>query len=123
MASRYELWKKDDLGQSRGKPIDGPFYVIDSGMAAAIRESRGTHKKQVWDDKIGRFGGYNEIDLPNVVVLVERGDKQSFIRGFGIGGKWHVAVDCKRCNGSGVDVNHWGFDCKSCSGAGFKHRV
>ena len=121
--TRYEIWKKADVGQSRGKPVEGPFYVIDTGIEVIKQASKGTYKSSVWNGKSHPHGAYEDVELPNTLVLIERGDRQSSIRGFGIGGKWYAAVDCKRCQETGMDPNHYGMICKSCNGAGFKHKV
>lgn len=64
-----------------------------------------------------------DIEIPNSFAVVERGDKQSVVRGYGIGGKWKDATDCKRCNNSGEETGAWGMPCNSCQGASFKPKI
>lgn len=120
--TKYQIWVKDKYGKRDGKPRD-EFYTPDLAMAYATKNSQGEYKHRVFNDKKkDNFGGgtWEEIDLPNVLVVVERGDKQSRVRGFGIGGKWFDARDCKRCTNSGTDPNHWGLPCGSCQGSSWR---
>lgn len=125
MALRYEVWDKTKIGQRNGLP-DRVHYVIDTAMLSAIELSVGTTKKQVyvpdksnpWDD-----GKYEEIEVPNAFAVVERGDKQSRIRGWGLAGVWRDAKDCKRCGNSGDDPNVYNLPCNSCKGASYSPKV
>lgn len=122
---KYEVWNKTKLGSRSGLP-ERTHYMIDTSMESAKELSRGTHKQsvynpnkkipgQAWD------GGYDEIQMPNMIAVIERGDKQSTIRGWGIAGKWKDACDCKRCNNTGEEPD--GVPCRGCSGASFKPSV
>lgn len=100
-------------------------FVIDTAMLKAASMSRGTHTIPIWVPKKNNQweGTYEDVEVPNAFVVVERGDKQSSIRGWGIGGTWKVACDCKRCKNTGIDPNNAGLPCNSCKGASFKQAV
>jgi hypothetical protein len=124
--ARYEVWKKENLGQRKATPED-TFFTLDNAISAAKKLSIGTHKVSSWDpdpkDPWG-FGKPTEIDVANMYALVERSNSQSVIRGYGINGVWKDAVaHCKRCNDSGQDKQHWQESCPSCKGASYKPRV
>jgi len=123
---KYEIFKKQDLATRKGLPIS-THYTLDAAMETCKEKSKGTTKEKVYNEKLKTpskpYGDYEEMDVPVMVALIERGDKQSRIRGWGINGKFHDAKDCKRCKGSGQDQNAWQLLCQSCAGAGYKPKV
>lgn len=103
----YEIWKKSELGTSRGS-AERTHYTLDASMQSAIELSRGSSKQEVYNYDPKDPWGNNKItiDIPNAFAVVDRGAKQSTIRGFGIGGKWYDSKDCKRCKSTGQDPNN-----------------
>jgi hypothetical protein len=129
--AKYEIWKKQNLSNRRGQ-AEASCYTLDVAMLKACELSAGSSKQSVWNPKkknpnpspwSSAEGDYEEIDVPNACAVVERGDKQSHVRGWGLGGVWKDAKDCKRCNNSGQDVNSWNEPCSSCKGASFRPKV
>jgi DnaJ-class molecular chaperone len=125
----YELWKKDQLG-ARKALAEESCYTLDVAIRRSCELSKGSTKKRVFIPKkhsasigIDCDGSYSEIDVPNAVAVIDKNDKQSRVRGWGINGVWFDARDCKRCNNTGQDVNVWGEPCSSCKGASFKPKV
>jgi hypothetical protein len=119
----FEIWKKDAIGGHHGKP-ERTHYTIDASILSAEELSVGNNKSQVWEDdpKNPYSGKMVDIDVPNMIAVIER-DKQSVVRGWGIGGKWHPIKDCKRCNNTGQDNNSWGRMCAACSGCSYRPQV
>lgn len=117
---RYEIWKKSDLGAMRGRPIE-EFYTLDRAMQKAVSLSKGAEEdKRLWNEKTS---SYDTVKSPLAFAVVERGDGQSRIRGYGIDNKFYDARDCKRCNNTGNDVNSWQLSCSSCKGASYAPKV
>lgn len=48
--ARYEVWDRSKLGQRQGQ-AERVHYTLDSGMNSAKELSKGSTKKQVWDQK------------------------------------------------------------------------
>jgi hypothetical protein len=126
--AKYEVWDKKDLGKHKALPKD-TFFTIDNGIAAAKKLSIGTYEVDSWEpdkkDPWG-FGKPAKITLPVMMALVERGDCQSVIRGYGINGVWKdVVTNCKRCGGSGTDQKNgrWQDNCPSCKGASYRPKI
>lgn len=124
---KYELWKKDNLSGRHGQP-ESTYYTLDSAMLNARFLSKGITIKSVYNatKKVPgqRYdGGYDDVQVPNSLAVIERSDKQSIVRGYGIGGCWYDARDCKRCKNTGEDANNWGLTCASCKGSSFKPKV
>lgn len=123
---RYEVWDKAKLGQRKGE-AETVCYVIDTAIEASKALSKGSHTVNVYNakkkDTANPYGIYEDVDVPNTFIVVERGDKQSSIRGFGIAGKYVAARDCKRCNNTGNDPNAYNVPCNSCKGAAYRPKV
>jgi hypothetical protein len=121
----FEIWNREKLGKHQGLP-DDTFYTLGKAMDVAKDFSKGTKKTSVWQpdpkDPWG-FGKQIEVDIPKMYAVVERSDKASNIRGYGINGKWFDARDCKRCNNSGQNQKSWQEPCPSCSGSSYKPQV
>jgi len=123
----YEVWEKSKLATRKGLP-DNTFMTLDMAMDSACTLSKGSKKQSVYNPKkknpgISYEGGMEDVDIPNAYCVVDKDDKQSRVRGWGIGGRWYDARHCKRCNDTGQDVNVWGEPCSSCKGASYKPKV
>src|SRR5271154_6576742 len=122
----YEVWDKAKLGQRKALP-DKTSYTIDSAMETAKVLSRGSTKKRVYNpkkkDPNSYVGGYDEVDIPNAFAVIDRGDKESRVRGWGINGVWFDARDCKRCANTGNDPTFYGDVCSSCKGSSYKPKT
>lgn len=120
----YQVWKKDNVS-SRNKLPEAVHYVIDTAIETAKKLSKGTVKKSIYNPNKKNPGGwdgdYELVEMPNIFIVIEKGDKQSSVRGFGISGNWFDAKDCKRCSNSGESDD--GFPCNLCKGASFKPKV
>jgi DnaJ-class molecular chaperone len=97
-------------------------------MEQAKDLSRGSTKKRVYNPKkktagVGWDGGYDEVEIPNAFAVIDRGDKESRVRGWGIGGKWYDARTCKRCDDTGQDPTFYGDICTACKGSSYKPKV
>lgn len=119
--SKFEVWKKQNLGQSRGLP-ERTHFVIDTAMFSVEELSIGSYDHTAYD-----YSKYPVtsivVKIPNAYAIIERGNKQSECRGWGIGGKWYPAVNCKRCKNTGNDYKDWGLPCVACKGASFNPKV
>lgn len=115
----YELWEKEKISVRNGQPLD-TVYTIDVGLLKAKSLSKGTHMASVFNPKKGTWGSHEQVEVPNLVFLIERGDKQSRVRGCGVNGVWVDAKDCKRCKNTGEDPNDYGAPCISCKGASWR---
>lgn len=127
--SRYEVWKKEDVGSKRGMPAK-EHYTLDEAMRTAKDLSKGSRTQQVWDSKkkdpaMKRWGGggYVDVDIPNSYAVVQRVDGPSLCRGWAVGGQWYDARDCKRCKNTGNDVNSPQEPCSSCRGSSYKPKI
>jgi hypothetical protein len=124
----YEVWKKDTLASRKGTPAR-THSTLDFGILSAKELSKGSEKKKIWDslDKSAPStwgpGGMVEVEIPFAYALVEKGGKESRIRGWGIGGKFIDARDCKRCSNSGHDASAYELPCNSCHGASYKPKI
>lgn len=123
--AKFEVWNREKLGVNSGLPED-TFYTLGCAMDTARVKSKGTKQTSVLqhdpNDPWG-FGKNVQIDVPKMFAVIERSDKASVIRGYGINGKWFDARDCKRCNNSGQNQKSWQEFCSSCSGSSFKPKV
>lgn len=119
MATRYEVWLKQKMISGREIPED-IFYTVDTAIETAKKLSRGTYKALHWVcNPHNPFDGENvEAEFPNMYAVIVRSSEETTIRGWGIGGVWHYATNCKRCGNTGLDDN--GFNCYSCKGASYK---
>lgn len=123
----YEVWEKSALGARKGVAVR-VHYTLDSAIISAKELSNGSTATKIWNDKkkvAGQTypGAYEDVDIPNAVAVVERSDKQSRVRGWGIDGKFIDAVDCKRCQNSGSDPNAYNLPCNSCKGSSYRPKV
>jgi hypothetical protein len=124
---KYEVIRKQDLGSRNGLPIS-THYTLDSAMEACKKHSKGTSIQKVYNPKLKNPNNpwadcYENIEVPDMVACIERGNKQSLIRGWGIGGKFLDAKDCRRCGSSGFDANMWNVPCRACGGASYRPKV
>jgi hypothetical protein len=123
--AKFEIWNREKLGGHQGLPEDA-FYTLGRAMDEAKSKSKGTKSTSVWQtDPKDPWGSGKplQVDIPKMFAVIERSDKASVIRGYGINGKWHDARDCKRCNNSGQNQKSWQEFCPSCNGASFKPKV
>lgn len=130
----YEVWEKSKLA-TRKALADKTCMTLDVAMDTAVKLSKGTKKASVWNPKkkdasgaviksmYGGTGGMEEVDVPNAYAVVDRDDKQSRVRGWGIGGKWYDAKICKRCDNSGQDPTSWQEPCSACRGASYTPKL
>lgn len=123
----YQVWKKENLGGRKALP-ETTVYTLDSAIRISVDMSRGSTKKRVYnpnkhDAAVPWSGAYEEIDVPNSYCVVDKSDKDSRVRGWGVGGKWYDSRDCKRCGNTGEDVNVMGEPCNSCKGSSYKPKV
>jgi hypothetical protein len=126
----YEVWRKSDINNRKGSPAR-THSTIDFGILSAKELSKGSEKKQIWDSKSkdvvpspwGGSGGMVEVEIPFAYALIEKGGKESRIRGWGIGGKFIDARDCKRCSNTGHDASAYELPCSSCQGASYKPNI
>lgn len=121
----YEVWSKPKLATRKNLP-DESYMTLDSAMEAAKKLSKGTIKQPVYNPKkqipgVPHPGGWDQVDVPKAFAVVDRADAR--VRGWGIGGKWHDARSCKRCNDTGQDQTAFGYVCASCQGASYKPKV
>lgn len=122
--AKFEVWKKEDVGQRNTLPTR-EHYTLDYAMDSAKELSKETTKTSIYvPSKTDPWGGTNEdMEINSIFIVVERGNRQSTIRGIGSGGKWFDHRDCKRCGNSGNDKNVWGLPCASCNGASWTPKV
>lgn len=119
--AHYEVWKKSELVSGSGNP-EQTCYVIDTAIDFCKRLSTGTMMKTVWRPKPGGIPGWwghvegtnEEVIAPKAFALVEV-DKQSVLRGWGIGGVYMTIKHCKRCADTGDDGDNMCPSCKGCS--------
>lgn len=120
---KYEIWNKEDLTNRRGLPKHIHF-TIDVAMDVAKELSKDIQKVSVWFSNYNASeGGYKEVIIPKSFAVIERSDRQSRIRGWGIGGKWKDACQCKRCSNSGREPSSFNEPCSSCMGASFNPKI
>ena len=111
------------------KPPPELIAHSDFGILSAKELSKGSEKKKIWDnlDKSAPSswgpGGMVEVEIPFAYALIEKGGKESRIRGWGIGGQWRDTRDCKRCNNSGHDASAYELPCTYCQGASYKPKI
>lgn len=122
--AQYEVWEKSTLGTSRGTAAK-VFYTLGGAMQAAADLSKGSKQEKMWsyDFKHPDGGTYETVDVPNAYAVIERGNKQSITRGWGVNGIWYDAKDCKRCKNSGMDARNYREFCYACKGASYKPKV
>lgn len=123
----YEIWEKSTLATRKGLPVS-VHYTPDVSYQEAVKLSRGTTVAKIFNPnkKVpGQiFGGtYEDVEVPKAFAVVEKGDRESRVRGWGINGKWVDARDCKRCSNSGQDPNSYQLPCGSCQGASYKPKL
>jgi|SRR5271166_248408 len=116
--AKYEVWEKKDISASKGK-ARSDHYTLDTAMDKAKELSKGEIESEVYDWEKNTS---TIVKLPFAFAVIERA-AQSRTRGWGIGGKWYDARDCKRCGDSGMDAQNWKEYCYACKGASFKPKI
>jgi hypothetical protein len=123
--AKFQVWSKDSIGKRTGL-FAREHYTLDVAMDSAKELSQGSTKKQVWNNDAKNpwgIGTMVDVEIPNAYAVIEKGDKQSRVRGWGIGGAWKDAVDCKSCKNSGDDSKNYNEPCFVCKGASYRPKV
>lgn len=127
--AKYQVWNKANIGGRNGT-FDTEHFTLDMAMESAKKLSRGTTTKKKWNSKLNpnaqhswQSGGYEDVEIPNFYAVIERGDRVSTTRCWGIGGVLHSVMDCKKCNNDGIDVNDYDSPCPSCKGASYRAKI
>lgn len=112
----YEIWRKSKWGQRQTIPEE-TVSTIDFAMIKAEELS----KKEFKNISFGWGNPWGSgVFEKEIIFVLDCSSVPKRVRGFGIGGKWNDAKECKRCDNNGIDSKDISIPCSSCKGASWK---